>query len=319
MIPDTMRAAVIDKAGGPEVVKVRTVPVPSLDAGEVLIAVHAAGIASWDAQMRDGWWPGRRPRGPIILGTDGAGVIAAVGPRVRKLAVGDEVYAYSFGAAKGGFHAEYVAIAADAVAPKPAHLDMLQAGAVPAAGLTALQGLEKALRLKRGETVIIHAASGLIGALALQFAKARGAKVFAVASGRDGLALVQRLGADAAVDGKRVNITDAARAFAPDGVDAVLAFAGGDALQQCLEALRPGGRLAYPNGVEPKPRKRRGIDIVTYDGQGGAVGFRRLGKAVEASHLDVPIAAVFPLAQAAKAHRRLAKGHTLGRVMLRVR
>ena len=314
-----MRAAVIDKAGGPEVVTVRTVPVPTPDAGEVLIAVHAAGIASWDAEMREGWWPGKRPRGPIVLGSDGAGTIAAVGSRVRRFAVGDEVYSFSFGSPKGGFHAEYVAVAAEYVAPKPKSLEMLHAGALPAAGLTALQGVEQALRVKRGEAVIVHAASGSIGSLALQFAKQRGARVFAVASGRDGLALVQRLGADAAVDGKRGKIAEALREFAPDGVDGVIAFAGGPALTQCLDALRPGGRLAYPNGVEPAPRKRRGLDAVTYDAAGERRELDRLSRTVEAATPEIPIAAVFPLAQAAKAHRRLAKGHTLGRVMLRVR
>src|SRR5689334_6520826 len=90
-VPDTMQAAVIDKPGGPDAVTVRTVPVPQLEAGELLIAVHTAGIASWDAEMREGWWPGKRPRGPIILGTDGAGTIVAVGPRVKTLTLGDEV------------------------------------------------------------------------------------------------------------------------------------------------------------------------------------------------------------------------------------
>jgi NADPH:quinone reductase len=313
-----MRAAVIDQKGGPEVVSIRTVPVPKPDPGEVLIAIHAAGIASWDAEMRDGWWPGRRPRGPIILGTDGSGTIAAVGARVRSLAVGDEVYAYTFSNPKGGFHAEFVAIPATSVAPKPKSLDMLHAGALPAAGLTGLQGID-VTKVKRGESIIVHAASGSIGSLVLQFAKSRGARVLAVASGRDGVNLVKRLGADAAIDGKRANITDAAREFAPDGVDAVIAFAGGPALTQCLDALRPGGRLAYPNGVEPAPRKRRGISFITFDAQDDARALVRLARATDDASLEVPIEATYPLAQAVKAHRRLAKGHTLGRVMLRMR
>jgi NADPH2:quinone reductase len=317
-IPQTMRAAVVEKPGGPEAVSIRTVPVPSLDAGEVLIAVHAAGIASWDVEMREGWWPGRRPRGPIILGTDGAGTIAAVGPRVRKFAVGDEVYAYTFTNPKGGFHAEFVAIPATSVAPAPKSLDLLHAGALPAAGLTALQGVEAA-KVKRGESIIVHAASGSIGSLVLQFAKARGARVLAIASGRDGIALVEQLGADASLDGKRANIADAAREFAPDGVDVVIAFAGGPALTQCLDALKPGGRLAYPNGVEPAPRKRRGIKMITYDAPSDDRSLVRLARATEKTGLEVPIAAAFPLAQAVKAHRRLAKGHTLGRVMLQMR
>jgi NADPH:quinone reductase-like Zn-dependent oxidoreductase len=319
MIPKTMRAAVIDQPGGPEVVQVRTVPVASLDAGEILMAVHATGLASWDVEMREGWWPGKRPRGPIILGTDGSGTVVAVGSRVRRFAVGDQVYAYSFGNAKGGFHAEFVALAAENVAALPAGFDMLSAGAVPAAGLTALDGVARTLKIKRGDTLVVHAASGSIGSLAMQFAKNRGARVLAVASGRDGVALVQRLGADAAVDGKRGHLAEAIRDFASDGVDAVLAFAGGEALNEILGQVRPGGRLAYPNGVEPRPRRRRGVDIVTYDAEGGARGFARLGRALEAARPEVPIEATYPLAKAAQAHRRLAKGHTLGRVMLQVR
>jgi NADPH2:quinone reductase len=319
MIPDTMGAAVIDRFGKPEVVSIRTVPVPSLDTGEVLIAVHASGIASWDVEMREGWWPSGRPHFPLILGSDGSGTVAAVGSRVRRFAIGDAVYAFSFANPKGGFHAEYVAVPAASVAHVPRGLDMLHAGAVPAAGLTALEGIDGALGVKRGEAIIIHAASGSIGSLALQFAKRRGARVLATASGRDGVDLVRRLGADAAVDGKRGNIRKAADAFAPDGVDAVLAFAGGPALTQCLEALRPGGRLAYPNGLEPAPRKRRGLEVTAFDAASDARAFTRLGRAIEAAPFEVPIAATFPLADAAKAHRRFDKGHLLGRVMLRIR
>jgi NADPH2:quinone reductase len=319
MTPDTMRAAQIDRAGKPDVVSIRTVPVPAPAATEVLIAVHATGIASWDVEMRQGWWPSGKPRYPLVLGSDGAGTVAAVGSRVRRFAIGDEVYSFSFGSPKGGFHAEYVAVPANAVAHIPRGLDMLQAGAVPATGLTALQGIDEALDVKKGESIIVLAASGSIGSLALQFARLRGARVLAIASGRDGVDLVKRLGADAAVDGKRGNILNAARAFAPDGVDAVLAFAGGPVLTQCLDAVRRGGRLAYPNGLEPIPRKRRGLAVTTYDAAGDLPHFARLGRAIEAAKLDVPIAATFPLAEIVKAYRRLEKGHTLGKVMLRVR
>jgi NADPH2:quinone reductase len=242
-----------------------------------------------------------------------------VGPRVRRFKVGDAVYGYNFGNSKGGFHAEYAAVGAEHVARTPTVLDMLPAGALPAAGLTALQGIDDALGVKRGEAVIVLAASGSIGSLALQFAKRRGARVLAIASGRDGVALVRRLGADAAVDGKRGNVADAAYTFAPEGADAVLAFVGGEVATACIQALRRDGRLAYPNGVEPRPRARRGIHVVTYDAAGDQPAFARLGRAVEAARLEVPIAATYPLARAADAHRRLAKGHTLGKVMLRIR
>jgi len=192
-----------------------------------------------------------------------------------------------------------------------------RAGAIPLTGLTALQGVDDALHLKRGETVIVHGASGGVGTLAIQFAKRRGARVLASASGDDGIALARRLGADAAVDGRHGDIVAAAGKFAPDGVDAVLAFAGGDALERCLDSLAPGGRLAYPKGVEPEPKKRRGLDVIAFDGVVEVREFARLNRAIEAAKLKVPIV-TYPLEQAAKAHERLAEGHVLGKIVLRI-
>ena len=314
-----MRAAAIDRFGGPRALSIHELPVPSVGPREVLIAVYTAGVGGWDADMRGGWWPEGRPRFPLILGTDGAGRVAAVGARVRRFKVGDRVWAYSFPNPKGGFYAEYAAVRADNVAPVPRPLDLRHAGAAAATAMTALQGVDDALQVRKGEAVIVHGAAGGVGSLAIQFAKRRGARVLATASGRDGLALVRRLGADAAVDGRREDITAAARRFAPEGIDAVLAFAGGKALARCLDALRRGGRVAYPNGVEPAPKKRRGLRVMSYDGLPGMTEFRRLNRAVEAARLQVPIDSVYRLADAARAHERLAKGHVLGKVVLRIR
>jgi len=317
-VPETMRAAAIDRFGGPEVLTVRTVPVPEPDSGEVLIAVHTAGVGSWDAEMRAGWWPEGRPRFPVILGSDGSGQIAAVGSRVRRLKRGDRVYAYSFANPKGGFYAEYVAVAAEKAARIPKRLGPKEAGAIPTTGLTALQGIEH-LKLKRRESTIVHGASGGVGTLGLQFAKLRGARVLATASGRDGVALVRRLGADQAVDGRQEDIEAAARKFAPDGIDAVLATTGGKPLEQCLRAVRRGGRLAYPNGVESAPTRWPGVKIIVYDAEVGVRELQRLGKAVEAAKVKVVVAAAFPLEDARKAHERIEAGHVLGKVVLRIR
>ncbi len=315
----TMRAAAIDRFGRPQVLTLHQLPVPSIGANEVLIGVDTAGVASWDADMRAGWWPGRRhPRFPLVLGTDGSGIVAGVGSRVRRLTIGDLVYGFGFANPRGGFYAQYVAVAADDVAVIPDTLDLRRAGAIAAVGLTALQGIDHALHVRRGETIIIHGASGGVGTLAVQFAKLRGARVLASASGADGVALVKRLGADAAVESRHGDIALAAKMFAPSGVDAVLALAGGVALRQCLDALGTGGRVAYPNGVQPPPRKRRGIKVVSYDGEGGVSNFQRLSRAVDAARLQVPIDHSYPLAQAAKAHQRLAEGHVLGKIVLRI-
>jgi len=317
-IPETMRAAVIERFGPTAVLKLGVRPVPEIAAEEVLIALQTAGVGSWDAEIRAGWWPEGRPRFPLILGTDGSGEVAAVGSRVRRFARGERVYSYSFANPKGGFYAEYVAVAADKVAPIPESLSLREAGAIGTTGLTALQGVEH-LGLKKGEVLAVHGASGGVGTLALQFAKMRGARVLAIASRRDGVGLAGRLGADEAVDGKKQGIAEAVRRFAPDGLDAALASAGGKALQACAAALRRGGRLAYPNGVEPASRKRAGVRVIAYDAEPGVHEFQRLNKAVDAARLRVPIAAEYPLAQARKAHERIEKGHVLGKIVLKIR
>jgi NADPH:quinone reductase-like Zn-dependent oxidoreductase len=318
-IPTTMRAAAIDRFGGPEVLSIHTLPVPEPNAQEVLIALDAAGVGIWDARLRDGGWEEEAEHFPLILGTDGAGTVVAVGARVERLAVGDYVYSYSYANPKGGFYAEYVAVSAAQVARAPDVLDEVHAGAVPTIGLTALQGVDDALELAEGESVIIHGASGNVGMLALQLAKHRGARVLATASGADGVEFVRRLGADDAVDGRRDDIVAAARRFAPGGIDAVLAFVGGKELTRCLDALRGGGRLAYPNGIEPEPRKRRGLRITGYDAEPGAREFERLGRAIEEARPEIPVAEVFNLEEAASAHERLERGHVLGKIVLRIR
>ncbi len=317
-VPKVMRAAAIDGFGGPEVLTLRMLPVPELDEEEALIAVHSAGVGGWDADMRAGWSPSGRTRFPLVLGSDGAGTIAATGSHARHLHIGDEVYSYSFDNAKGGFYAEYVAVAADKVAHKPNVLDLMHAGAIPTTGLTALQGIDDALRIKPGETVLIHGASGGVGSLAVQFAKLRGAQVIATAKGEDGLEFVRRLGADEAVDVERED-TAKIRRLVPGGVPAVLALAGGEALERCLDAVKSGGRLAYPNGVEPEPKKRPGLRIISYNAEAGVDEFSRLSLAVEQAKLQVPIAAAYALADAAKAHERIAAGHVLGKIVLRMR
>jgi NADPH2:quinone reductase len=317
-IPKVMLAAAIDRFGDPDVLTLHTLPVPSLDAGEVLIALDTAGVGPWDAEIRAGWYPGRKPRFPLVLGTDGAGIVAAVGARVRRLKVGDKVYSYSWANPKGGFYAEYVAVMADRVAPIPKRLDLEHAGAIATTGLTALQGVDDALHVKKAETIIIHGASGGVGTLAVQFAKLRGARVMGTARSLEGVELVREMGADLAVDTRHDDIAEAARRLGAGGVDAVLAFAGGDALERALDVLKPGGRLAFPNGIEPEPKKRRGIKVTPYDAISGIREFERLNRAVQAAEPKVAIAEAFPLAKAAQAHRRLADGPVLGKIVLRI-
>src|ERR1700722_20076476 len=205
-VPEMMQAAAVDHFGGPEVLTPHVIPVPKIGPSEVLIAVNTAGVGRWDADIRAGWYPGKKPRFPLVLGTDGAGRIAEVGFRVRRLKIDDEVYSYSWLNPKGGFYAEYVAVESEKVAHIPAGLDLEHAGAIPTTGLTALQDIDDALAVKYHKSII--------------------------------------------------------RRWTPAGADAILAVAGGDALERALQVLRPGGRLAYPNGIEPEPKKRRGVRFI---------------------------------------------------------
>ena len=319
-IPATMKAAAIDRFGPPAVLTLHTLPVPKPGPREVLIALHAAGVGVWDLEVRDGSWrPYGRPKFPFVLGTDGAGIVAAKGARASRFRIGDRVWAYHYANRKGGFYAEYVAVNASHVGRVPKHLDLLHAGGAATTGFTALQGIDDALRLRWGETVLIFGASGAVGTLAVQFAKSRRARVLATASGRDARLLVRRLGADAVIDARSAGAIAQLRKLAPDGLDAALALAGGAALEQCLSLVRPGGRVAYPNGVEPEPRRRPGVHLLAYDAVAGPREFARLERAAVRARLRVPIAAVYPLAQAAKAHARLERGHILGRLVLRIR
>jgi NADPH:quinone reductase-like Zn-dependent oxidoreductase len=232
-----MKAVVIDAPGGPEVMTLRTLPVPTVDADDVLIEVHAAGVAIWDLQIRKSMqWV--KPRFPYVLGSDGSGVVVAIGPSVTRFKVGDEVYGYCWDNLKGGFYAEYVSAPSDCIAKLPKGISLEAAGALGASGLTALSGVDRALKLKRGDTVIVHGASGAVGTLAVQLAKLRGARVLATASGEEGVALVRRLGADVAIDGRTGDIAAAARERAAQRCGCGAGLRGGDALENAWEPAR---------------------------------------------------------------------------------
>src|SRR6185295_18472918 len=237
----TMRAAALDRFGGVENIHVKQLPVPEPGPDEVLLRIESAGVGVWDPYEREGEFAkmfGTKPNFPYVLGSDGAGTVAAVGAQVRRFKEGDHAYAQALVNPKGGFYAEYAAVKADNVSPIPKKLTVEQAGAMPSDALTALRGLDEIIGLKKGESLMVFGAGGGIGHLAVQLAKRMGARVFAVASGEDGVSLVRRLGADAVADGRKDDVEAAARAFAPDGVDAALVTAGGEATDRALRAMR---------------------------------------------------------------------------------
>lgn len=312
-VPETMRTAAFERGGGPEVLTIHELPIPQLAADEVLISVQAAGVASWDADIRRN--VGISARGPVVLGSDGAGTIVATGPEVRDFKIGDRVYGTA-----NGFYSEYVKVRADRIAQLPREMDFSEAGVLAIGGLSALQGIEDILGLKPGETLIIHGAAGSVGSLAVQLAKFRHVRVLATAVDDEGLAFARRLGADEVVNGRTGDIAAAARKFAPQGVDAVLGLAGGTALETCIDALRRDGhgRVAYLYGLNPVPRPRNGMRMTLYSFTPGTRELEKLNKAVEQAKLHVPVAAEYPLERAEEAHRRLEAGNVLGKMVLRI-
>jgi NADPH2:quinone reductase len=245
-VPVNMKAAAIDRFGGPDVLRVHSLPVPRPEPDEVLIQLESAGIGVWDPMVREGEFELGPAKFPLVIGNDGAGKIAAVGENATRFQVGDRVYAFAM---KGGFYAEFVSVKEDNVAPIPPGLKSDEAGALGADGITALEGLENQLHLQAGEKLVIFGASGGIGHIAVQLARRIGAEVLAIASGEDGIDLSRRLGANAAVDGRHGNVRVVSREFAPGGFDAALVLVNGTGLDEALARMKRGGRVAYPNGV----------------------------------------------------------------------
>ena len=313
----TMQAAAIDHFGGADSIHVETLEIPKPQPDEVLIHVEAAGVAEWDPFEREGGFAkmmGITPTFPYVLGSDGAGTVAAVGENVKGIQKGDRVYGMSFASAHG-FYAEYAPVKAELVSRVPEKLPTDQAGVMPFDAITALRGLE-ALQLRPGQSILIFGASGGIGHLAVQLARRMGARVFAVASGDDGVKMVRGLGADEVVDGRKDDIAGAARMFAPEGMDAALLTAGGEAAQKAADTVRKGGRIAHPNGVEPVPNVREGVARTAYDGDPDQEEIEKLNRLIEAGPFEVHVGRSFPLDQAAEAHRAVEQHH-LGKMALR--
>ena len=315
----TMKAAAIDKTGPPEVLTIHTVPVPKVGPKDVLISLVAAGVGIWDAQIRNGDYSVGSKRFPRVLGFDGAGIVAGVGKGVSRFKAGDKVWAYVWESSNTGFYAEYVAPNEKNVALAPNELTLIEAGAAAVTGLTALQGVDDHLKPDKSETILVFGATGAVGSLAVQFAKRTGANVIATASPGRAQATLHEIGIEQMFDSRAADAPDRLRSFAPGGLNAILAFAGGDDLEKCIDQLVPDGRVVYPNGIEPEPRKRPKVRRLPYDAVGGRAPLERLNRAVTEARLKVVIEKVYKLEQAAEAHARIEQGHVVGRIVLQIR
>lgn len=315
-IPKQMRAAAMDHFGTPDVIHTATVPVPTLGKHDILVRVKTAGVGTWDPSLVDGSFEDVKPRFPRVLGSDGAGTVAAVGEGVERFEVGDRVYGWGFGNPKGGFFAEYAAINERDVAPIPRTVSFEEAGALAVCGITALQGLEQ-LELDPGERIMIFGASGGVGHIAVQLAKRMGLEVFAIASKADGVELAKRVGADFVAEGHDRTLVRQLRDCAPDGFHGAIVFAGANGWKRELACVMRGGRVAWPNGVEPLPTIPSGVEGIAYDGVDSPKAFARLNELVAQAPFHVELSNMYPLDAVAQALQDVNRHH-IGKLAIRI-
>ncbi|GLY25158.1 NADP-dependent oxidoreductase [Micromonospora sp. NBRC 101691] len=309
-----MRAVSQDSLGGPEVLRVVEVDRPEPGISEVLVRVHAAGVNPTDLWHRA--TGGLLGETPVRLGWDVSGVVEAVGLGVTMFRPGDEVFGMPRLPQPAGTYAEYVTSPARHLARKPAALSHVEAAALPLAALTAYQSLVDTAGVRPGQRVLVHAAAGGVGHLAVQIAKAHGAHVVGTARAAKH-AFVRGLGADEVVDYTRVDF-----ASTVGDVDIVIDTVGGDYGPRSLRTLRPGGivvSLASPAearlAVEARDLGvRAGFTIVEPD----HAGMRAIAALVEAGQLRPEVAEVLPLDQVARAHEIAQTGRTTGKIVLTV-
>ncbi|UGY93018.1 quinone oxidoreductase family protein [Streptomyces gobiensis] len=326
-----MRIVRMHEYGDPGVLKTEEAPVPGPGPGQVLIAAEAISVGFAQTQMRRNIFPAPmwQPVFPITLGGDVVGRVAALGPEVSGVQVGDRVGAFTL----HGAYADYVVVDADTLLPVPEGLDAAQATALPSPGPIASGTLGTA-GMAAGQTVLVHAASGGIGHLSVQLARAAGAGlVIGTASSPEKLEFVRALGADAAVDYSRTGWADKVReATGGRGVDIVLDSVGGDVLREGIGLLAPFGRLVFygsaGGGLEiPKVSPMELIRLKFLTGfalstwrdtrpQEYAQNHARLVKALGDGTVRHAVHATLTLTDVAKAHELIeSRAHT-GRIVL---
>jgi NADPH:quinone reductase-like Zn-dependent oxidoreductase len=308
-----MKAVRMHGYGGPEVLLYEDAPRPVAGEGEVLVRIHAAGINPVDWKIRQGMTRGFLDyKLPVILGWDFSGVVEEVGPGVTGWKKGDEVYARP-DISRNGAYAEYIAVKASEIGPKPKSLDHVHAAAIPLAALTAWQAMFDAAGLQAGQRILIHAAAGGVGTFAVQLAKWKGAYVIGTASARNH-EFLRQLGADEVIDYTAFRFEDVVR-----DVDVVLDSMAGEVRSRSWQVLKKGGVLVSilgpPSQEEAARHNVRGTSVFV---QPNADQLRQLSELADAGKVRPIIEAVVPLAEAAKAHEMNQTEHTRGKIVLQV-
>jgi NADPH:quinone reductase-like Zn-dependent oxidoreductase len=315
-----MRAAVIDGYGGADRFAVREVEKPAPGPGQLLVRVRAASVNPLDWKMRQGRMRWVKPaRFPLILGYDVAGEVEAIGAEVSHFAPGDAVYAYS---AQGGGYAESVLVEERAAAPKPASLSFEEAAAVPVAALTALQALRDKGELDEGETLLVNGGAGGVGHCAVQIGKALGARVVAVASGRN-QEFLRQIGADRGIDYEQEDFTQDEETY-----HVVFDTVGTSSFRECDLILEEGGvyvttsfapeivvrgLVSLIGGLFGPVRRARAVMVKP---SGHDLAF--LGRLIDTGRLRPHIEEVFRLDRIADAHSYSESGHVRGKLVVRI-
>ena len=293
-----MRAIVQEKLGGPEVLRLADLPRPEPAATEVLVRVTAAGVNPVDWKTRASGNMLGDP--PFTVGWDVAGVVEEVGFGVTRFGVGDRVFGMPRFPHEAAAYAEYVTSRSRQLARTPDRLDDVDAAALPLASLTAWQALVETAQVEPGQRVLVHAAAGGVGHLAVQIAKSRGAYVIGTARGEQH-DLVSELGVDEPIDYTRQAVGDAVR-----DVDVVLDLVGGETGLASLPVLRDGGLLVTtPSSTDVEPLRKAAGGRVRVTGmlvEPDRTGLEAIAALVEQGGLRVHVGRTFPLAEAARAH-----------------
>lgn len=308
-----MKACFFRRYGGPEVLEYGELADPVPGEGEVLVHVHAASINAADWKMRAGQYGAGAVAFPHVPGRDFSGVVAGLGKGASDFRPGDEVFGVCE-VPREGAYAEKIAIRQAIVAKKPAGLTHVQAAAVALAGLTALISLEETLKLRRGETILIHGGAGGVAGFAIALAKHLGARVITTASAANH-DYVRSLGADQAIDYRSEDFTRIV-----SGCDAVFDTVGGEVTLRSFAVLKAGGRLAtVAAGGSAPVAPRADVASLRPSVRRDRGSLERVGELVSEGIVPLPAITEYALAQAAEAHRVSEARHLRGKLVLRVR
>jgi len=306
-----VKAVRVTRIGGPEVIEVQDIAVPSPGPDEVLVHVYAAGVAPWDAIIREGRSE-VSPQPPLTLGSDLAGVVERVGDGVTGFRAGDSVYGVTNPQFVGA-QAEFAVCKSNMITLKPGVLDDLEAGSAPVIAVTAWQMIFEYAQSKRGDTVLVVGAAGNVGAYAVQMAVSSGITVVAVARQKDEDFLC-KLGANVIAQS---DVPDFVRELPQ--VDAILDLVGGETLQQAVTALKQRGKLISVVSQQSLPN-RKDVDPVFFYADVTTARLQFLNEMFEHGRITPRVGSVLPLEDARLAYEMLAGApHGRGKIMLRVR